>query len=116
VGTGTMGGAMVRCLLDAGHAVTVHDLRREATTALCDLGARWAESPRASAAEAEVVFTSLPGPADVERAVVDPSSGILAGLKPGSAYLDMTTNAPTVVRRIAETCRAHGVAMLDAPV
>jgi 3-hydroxyisobutyrate dehydrogenase-like beta-hydroxyacid dehydrogenase len=116
VGTGTMGGAMVRGLLDAGHAVTVHDLRREATTALCDLGARWAESPRASAAEAEVVFTSLPGPADVERAVVDRSSGILAGLKPGRAYLDMTTNAPAVVRRIAETCRAHGVAMLDAPV
>src|SRR5712691_1661432 len=116
VGTGTMGNPMARCLLDAGHRVTVHDLRREATADLCDLGARWAENPRAAADVSEVVFTSLPGPAEVEGTVLDPTSGILAGLKPGAAYVDMTTNAPNVVRRIAEACRARGVAMLDAPV
>jgi 3-hydroxyisobutyrate dehydrogenase len=116
VGTGTMGNPMVRCLLEAGHQATVHDLRREATTNLCDLGARWAESPRAAADGSEVVFTSLPGPAEVEHAVLDPSRGILAGLRPGGGYVDLTTNAPHVVRRIAEACRARGVAMLDAPV
>jgi 3-hydroxyisobutyrate dehydrogenase-like beta-hydroxyacid dehydrogenase len=116
VGTGTMGTPMARCLLEAGHQVTVHDLRREATADLCDLGARWAENPRAAAEVSEVVFTSLPGPAEVERAVLDPSSGILAGLPSGGGYVDMTTNAPKVVRRIAEACRAGGVAMLDAPV
>jgi 3-hydroxyisobutyrate dehydrogenase-like beta-hydroxyacid dehydrogenase len=116
VGTGTMGNPMVRCLLEAGHQATVHDLRREATTNLCDLGARWAESPRAAAEGSEVVFTSLPGPAEVEHAVLDPSRGILAGLGPGGGYVDLTTNAPPVVRRIAEACRARGVAMLDAPV
>jgi 3-hydroxyisobutyrate dehydrogenase len=116
VGTGTMGTPMARCLLEAGHQVTVHDLRREATADLCDLGARWAENPRAAAEVSEVVFTSLPGPAEVERAVLDPSSGILAGLPSGGGYVDMTTNAPNVVRRIAEACRARGVAMLDAPV
>ena len=116
VGTGTMGTPMARCLLEAGHQVTVHDLRREATADLCDLGARWAENPRAAAEVSEVVFTSLPGPAEVERAVLDPSSGILAGLPSGGGYVDMTTNAPKVVRRIAEACRARGVAMLDAPV
>src|SRR5262249_43293761 len=100
------------------HEVMVHDRRREATRELCERGARWAESPRASAEGREVVFTSLPGPAEVEGAVLDPSRGILAGLGSGSGsgYLDMTTNAPTVVRRIAEACRARGVAMLDAPV
>ncbi len=116
VGTGTMGNPMARCLIDAGHQLTVHDLRRDATTGLCDLGARWAESPRATAEASEVVFTSLPGPTEMEPAMLDPSTGILAGLKSGGGYVDMTTNAPGVVRRIAEACRARGVAMLDAPV
>jgi 3-hydroxyisobutyrate dehydrogenase-like beta-hydroxyacid dehydrogenase len=63
-----------------------------------------------------VVFTSLPGPAEVELAAFDPGSGILAGLQQGGAYIDMTTNAPAVARRVAEACRARGVDMLDAPV
>jgi len=129
VGTGTMGNPMARCLLEAGHQLTVHDLRREATTNLCDLGARWAETPRAAAEGSEVVFTSLPGPAEVERAVLDTSMGILAGLTSGGTraagdqpppdvrgYIDMTTNSPGIVRRIADECKARGVAMLDAPV
>ena len=116
VGTGTMGNPMARCLIDAGHRLTVHDLRRDATADLCDRGARWAESPRATAEASEVVFTSLPGPDQVEHAALDPSTGILAGLKPGTGYVDMTTNAPDVVRRIAEACRTRGIAMLDAPV
>jgi len=116
VGTGTMGNPMARCLIDAGHQVTVHDLRREATTNLCDLGARWADTPRATAEPSEVVFTSLPGPAEVEQAVLDSSTGILAGLRSGGGYIDMTTNAPNVIRRIAGACRARGVEILDAPV
>jgi 3-hydroxyisobutyrate dehydrogenase-like beta-hydroxyacid dehydrogenase len=52
----------------------------------------------------------------VEQRVLDPSTGILAGLKPGGGYIDMTTNAPSVFRRIAEACRARGVEVLDAPV
>src|SRR2546428_7589164 len=115
VGTGTMGNPMARCLLEAGHQVAGHDGRREATADLCNLGARWAENPRAMAEASEVVFTSLPGPVEVERAVLDPSRGILAGLPSGGGYVDVTTNAPRVVRRIAEACRARGVAMLDAP-
>jgi len=116
VGTGTMGNPMARCLIEAGHHLTVHDLRREATSNLCDLGARWADTPRATAQTSEVVFTSLPGPAEVERAMVDPSTGILAGLKAGGACIDMTTNAPSVVRRIADVCRGRGAEFLDAPV
>jgi 3-hydroxyisobutyrate dehydrogenase len=116
VGTGTMGNPMVRCLLEAGHQVTVHDRRREATANLCDLGARWADNPRAAAEGSEVVFTSLPGPLEVEHAVLDTTTGILAGLQSGGGYVDMTTNAPNVVRRIAEACRSRSVAMLDAPV
>lgn len=73
VGTGTMGNLMARCLVDAGHQLTVHDRRREATASLCDAGARRAETPRATAEASEVVFTALPGPLEVEEAVLDPS-------------------------------------------
>src|SRR5262245_43869973 len=116
VGTGTMGNPMARCLIEAGHQLAVHDLRREATSSLTALGARWAETPRAAAQGNDVVFTSLPGPAQVEQAIVDPSTGILAGLGSGGACIDMTTNAPGVVRRIAEVCRKRGVDFLDSPV
>jgi 3-hydroxyisobutyrate dehydrogenase len=116
VGTGTMGNPMARCLLEAGHALTVYDVRREATTNLCALGASWADTPRGVAARSDVVFTSLPGPAEVEQAVLDPTTGILAGLRSGGAYIDMTTNTPRLVRHLAEVCQAQGVAVLDAPV
>jgi 3-hydroxyisobutyrate dehydrogenase-like beta-hydroxyacid dehydrogenase len=116
VGTGTIGAAMAGCLIDAGHELTIHDIRPEATVGLIVRGARAADSPAAAAACSEVVFTSLPGPAEVEAAVLDPSSGILAGLRAGGAYIDTTTNAPGVARRVAQACRARGVDMLDAPV
>jgi len=96
VGTGTMGAPMAGCLIDAGHQLTVYDVRPDATAALCDRGARQADHPAAVARESEVVLTSLPGPAEVEHAALDPVSGVLAGLQPGGAYIDMTTNAPSV--------------------
>jgi 3-hydroxyisobutyrate dehydrogenase-like beta-hydroxyacid dehydrogenase len=116
VGTGTMGAPMAGCLIDAGHHLTVYDLRAEATAALCARGARPADSPGAVARQSEVVFTSLPGPREVEFAALDPSTGILAGLQAGGTYIDMTTNAPAAARRVSEACRARGVDMLDAPV
>jgi 3-hydroxyisobutyrate dehydrogenase len=116
VGTGTMGAAMAGCLIDAGHDLTIYDILPEATIGLTARGASAADSPAAAADRSEVVFTSLPGPADVELAVLEPSSGILAGLRAGGAYIDTTTNAPGVARRVAEACRARGVDVLDAPV
>jgi len=116
IGTGTMGNPMARCLLEAGHALTVCDVRREATANLSASGARWADHPRAVAERSDVVFTSLPGPTEVEQVARDPTTGILAGLRSGGACIDLTTNAPRVVRRLAEACRARGVAVLDAPV
>ena len=111
-----MGNGMASCLLEAGHQLTVHDLRREATTNLCERGARWADTARAVAEVSEVVFTSLPGPAEVESSVLGPSTGILVGFQRGGALIDMTTNAPSVIRRIAEICRSRDVDLLDAPV
>jgi 3-hydroxyisobutyrate dehydrogenase-like beta-hydroxyacid dehydrogenase len=116
VGTGTMGAPMAGCLLDAGHQLAVYDIRADATAALCARGARPLEGPAAVARDSEVVFTSLPGPTEMEHAVLEPQNGILAGLQRGTAYIDMTTNAPAIARRVAEACRARGIDMLDAPV
>jgi len=116
VGTGTMGAPMAGCLIDAGHELTIFDIRPAATAPLAARGACTAGSPAEVARQSEVVFTSLPGPSEVEHAVLGSSTGILAGLAAGGGYIDMTTNAPAVVRRIAEACDGRGIAMLDAPV
>src|SRR5437660_2995384 len=116
VGTGTMGTPIAGCLIVAGHQLTVYDIRRAATGALVAQGAALAETPRAAAESVEAVFTSLPGPAEVEAAVLDPEAGILRGMPSGAAYIDLTTNAPSTIRRLAERCRERGIAFLDAPV
>jgi 3-hydroxyisobutyrate dehydrogenase-like beta-hydroxyacid dehydrogenase len=116
VGTGTMGTPIAVGLIEAGHRLTVCDIRPEATAVLATRGALAVESPFAVAEHSEVVLTSLPGPDEMEPAVLDPSIGILAGLRRGDTYIDLTTNAPAVARRVAEACRAAGVDMLDAPV
>jgi 3-hydroxyisobutyrate dehydrogenase len=116
VGTGTMGTPIAGCLVAAGHSLTVYDRRPEATETLCAQGAARADSAFAAARDSEVVFTSLPGPAEFEAAMLEPQSGILAGLQPGAAHVDLTTNAPKTIARIAEACRVRGVELIDAPV
>jgi 3-hydroxyisobutyrate dehydrogenase len=78
-------------------------------------GAGWAETPAAAAAEADVVFTSLPGPAESE-AMASAPDGILAGMKPGSAWFDLTTSSPAMVRKVHGLAASKDVTMLDAPV
>jgi len=115
IGVGNIGAPIVGQLLAAGHTLVVHDLRRAAATALIDGGAQWAASPAVLAAACEVVATCLPGPAEME-AVCLGADGIVAHLKPGALYIDHTTNAPLLVRRVHAMLAAREVAMLDAPV
>jgi 3-hydroxyisobutyrate dehydrogenase len=116
IGTGTMGTPIATCLVRAGHSLIVHDRQPAATDALCALGAARADSGFAAARDSEVVFTSLPGPSEFEAAMLEPQTGIVAGLRDGAAHIDLTTNAPKTVARIAEACRARGVELIDAPV
>jgi len=116
VGTGTMGTPIAGCLIRAGHSLSVYDRRPEATLDLCSQGAVRAASAFAAARESEVVFTSLPGPAEFEAAMLEPQTGVLAGMREGAVHIDLTTNAPKTVARIAEACRARGVELIDAPV
>jgi 3-hydroxyisobutyrate dehydrogenase len=115
IGLGTMGRHMASNLMTAGHDLVVHDVRREAAAPHREAGARWAETPRGVAEATDVIFTSLPGPPEVE-AVALGEEGLLAGLKAGKVYFDLTTNAPALVRRIHGVFGARGIHMLDAPV
>jgi 3-hydroxyisobutyrate dehydrogenase-like beta-hydroxyacid dehydrogenase len=90
--------------------------RRCAHEALCARGAVRADSAFAAARDNEVVFTSLPGPAEFESAMLEPQTGILAGLRAGAVHIDLTTNAPKTVARVADACRLRGVELIDAPV
>ena len=116
IGVGTMGRHMAANLQKAGHELIVHDARREAAEPHVKAGARWADSPRAVAEASEVVFTSLPGPVEVEAVALDEKQGLLPGLTAGKAFFDLSTNSPTVVRRIHAVFKSRGVHMLDAPV
>jgi 3-hydroxyisobutyrate dehydrogenase len=115
IGLGTMGSSMALNTLKGGHEMVVHDLNRNAAGPHLEAGATWADTPREVAAASEVVFTSLPGPPDVE-AVALGEQGILRGASAGKVYFDLSTNSPTLVRRIHDVFAAQGVHMLDAPV
>ena len=116
IGIGTMGSAMAKCILDAGHELTVCDLQKSAAEGLLKAGAQWAEKPAQAAHASDVLFTSLPGPSQVQAVVLDRDTGVLAGLKRGSVYVDTSTNSPMVFRKIARECLDKGVEVLDAPV
>src|SRR3954471_7004233 len=109
-----MGAAMCGHLVEAAYPVTVFNRTRERAQALLDAGADWASSPAEVAAAADVVFTIVGFPSDV-REVVFGEDGVLAGARPGSVLVDMTTSEPSLAREIQEAARAKGVDALDAP-
>jgi 3-hydroxyisobutyrate dehydrogenase len=115
IGLGIMGASMASNVQKGGHALVVHDLRAEAAKPHLAAGAVWADTPRQVAEASDVVLTSLPGPPEVE-AVALGEHGLLAGLGADKAYFDLSTNSPTVVRRLHATFARRGVPMLDAPV
>jgi 3-hydroxyisobutyrate dehydrogenase len=115
IGLGTMGGRMAASLQRAGYRLIVNDVRRAAAEPHLQNGAEWADTPRQVAEAAEVIFTSLPAPPDVE-AVALGEDGIITGLRRGGVYFDLSTNSPALVRRICATFAEHGAHMLDAPV
>jgi len=115
VGLGMMGSRMAANVQKSGADLVVHDLQRQSAGNLINNGATWAESPKAAAAQADAVLMSLPGPAEVEKVCMD-ADGILAGMKPGTAVMDLTTNSPTLVRKMHAEFSKRGVHFLDCPV
>jgi 3-hydroxyisobutyrate dehydrogenase-like beta-hydroxyacid dehydrogenase len=115
IGLGTMGGRIAANILKAGYEVIVNDLHRQQAGHHLQAGAKWADTPRALAERSDVIFTSVPEPADVERVALG-ADGLIEGIKQGAAYFDLSTNSPAVVKRIHDAFAAKGAHMLDAPV
>jgi 3-hydroxyisobutyrate dehydrogenase len=115
IGTGVMGSSMCGHLLRAGFAATVFTRSKSKAEKLLEGGAVWAESPKAVAQAADVIFTIVGYPRDV-REVYLSDDGVLAGCKPGSIVVDMTTSQPALAVEIAEAAAARGVHAVDAPV
>jgi len=111
IGLGTMGASIALNAIGGQHALVVHDINRAAAGPHLDLGAEWADTPKAVAAASDVVFTSLPGPPEVEHVALGDD-----GLLPGSAYFDLSTNSPTLMRSLHASFREKGIEVLDAPV
>lgn len=115
IGAGVMGSSMCGHLLKAGYRVAVHSRTRSKAQPLLDRGAQWAESPRAVAAESDVLFTMVGFPQDVRTVYFD-ETGILAGARAGTILIDMTTTQPSLSREIAAAASAKGLSAIDAPV
>jgi 3-hydroxyisobutyrate dehydrogenase len=115
IGLGIMGASMVANLQKAGYRVVVNDARREATTSHVQAGAVWADTARTLTEQSDVVFTCLPSLPVIEAVGLGPD-GILAGVRPGQAWFEMSTNSPELVKRLHAAFAERGAHMLDAPI
>lgn len=115
IGLGVMGAPMARNLVKAGHEVTGFDVVNKGVDALVDAGGKKADSIKAALAGAEVAITMLPDSPQVE-AVAFGEEGLLASAEAGLLYIDNSSIAPPVARRVSAAARERGLRPLDAPV
>ncbi|MBZ5502659.1 MAG: NAD(P)-dependent oxidoreductase [Acidobacteriia bacterium] len=115
IGLGVMGGEMVNRLLSKGHTVTGYNRTRAKAEWLIQKGMKWADSPRAVVAAADVTFSMVTNSAALQ-AIAEGPDGMLASLAPGKLLIDMSTVSPAFSRSIAAKVREKGADMVDAPV
>jgi 3-hydroxyisobutyrate dehydrogenase len=115
IGLGNVGGKLSGSLLRNGAPLTVRDLDPAAAQPFIDAGAEWADSPRQMAESCDVVVTCLPSPA-ASAAVMEADDGVLAGLRPDSVWMEMSTTDEAEVRRLGALVEAAGSAPVDCPV
>ena len=115
VGLGVMGGRIAGRLLDSGYPVVGTNRTPERAAPLVQRGLLWRDTPRHVAAAADVVLSSVADDAALD-AVATGADGVLAGLRPGTVYADMSTASPQVSQGLAQRVRRLGAEMLDAPV
>lgn len=115
IGTGVMGRWMCQHILGKGYGATVYNRTKDKAQSLLEMGAKWADTPKQVAENSDVVFAIVGFPKDV-REVFLGKDGALAGSKPETVLVDMTTSDPTLAVEIFETAKSKGVFTLDAPV
>jgi len=115
IGLGAMGSRMARRLLDAGHTVVGYNRTPQKAAPLVARGMKLAPTPRQVAESVDVLF-SMVSNTEALDAIAHGEDGALAGLRPGSTWLEMSTVSPSATRRLAEAAAARGATLLDAPV
>ncbi|HVL10986.1 MAG TPA: NAD(P)-dependent oxidoreductase [Gemmata sp.] len=115
IGTGVMGRWMCEHAMKKGFSATVYNRSADKAQPLVDQGAKLAKTPREVAEQSDVVFAIVGFPKDV-REVFLGADGALAGSKPGTVLVDMTTSEPSLAKEIYDAAKTKGVAALDAPV
>lgn len=115
IGTGIMGARIAGHLMDAGYDLTVHNRTREKAEALLAKGAHWAESPAEAAADADVVFTMVGYPTDVEDVYLS-TDGLIRAAKKGAWLIDLTTSSPQLARDIHDAAEVEDKHAFDCPV
>jgi 3-hydroxyisobutyrate dehydrogenase-like beta-hydroxyacid dehydrogenase len=115
IGLGAMGQLIVPRLMEAGHSVTGWNRSRDKAETLLEQGMRWADTPHEVAAQSDLVF-SIVTDAKAVKACALGEDGILAGIKPGAIYIDMSTIEPDESRAVAAEFKKRGATMLDGPI
>jgi 3-hydroxyisobutyrate dehydrogenase len=115
IGIGVMGKSMAGHLLTAGYRLVVYSRTKEKAAELLERGATWAETPKEIAETANVIFTIVGYPADVEEVYLG-ENGLIPNGQQGSYMIDMTTSAPTLAAKIYEAAKKRGIETIDAPV
>jgi 2-hydroxymethylglutarate dehydrogenase len=115
IGLGQMGKHMAANILKAGYELQVFDVKKEAAAPLVDRGARLKNSPKDLTESCRIIISCLPTPQVVEQ-VVYGKDGLKGGWKAGDVYIDMSTNSPSLIRRITADAKTMGVTVMDAPV
>ena len=115
IGTGIMGAPIAGHIMDAGYPMRVFNRTRAKAQGLVDRGAVWCESAAEAASGADVVFTMVGYPADVEETYLA-ATGLLATARPGATLIDLTTSSPQLARDIAAAAEASGRVAFDCPV
>jgi len=115
IGLGNLGRQLAARVLEAGFPLTVHDRDPAAAAALVAAGASVAASPRAVAEASDCVITCLPSSAAVSAVVAGPD-GVIEGLRPGGTWIEMSTNDPHELERLAALAAERGIATLECPV
>lgn len=115
IGTGVMGKSMAGHLLSAGYPLVVFSRTKEKALELLEKGATWAESPKEIAEKANVIFTIVGYPTDVEEVYLG-ENGLIPNGRVGSYMIDMTTSAPTLAAKIYDEAKKRSIETIDAPV
>lgn len=115
IGTGVMGSAMAKHLMDAGHDLFVYNRTKSKTDALVERGAVWCEDVETVAKSSEVIFTIIGMPDDVYNVYLG-AGGIVENASAGTIIVDMTTSSPTLAKQIYDVALEKGIYAIDAPV